>query len=223
VYFIGNNKITENGLPHAQAWQQLRNLSIKNLPIRGMLEVFARLPHLEVLSAINCNLNENDLASLAQATQLRDLQLWKHAIRRGLRYASGCKELEVVDISDNPIDLEGVKELHLLKRLRTLYASHTPIDDERFAVISSLGRLQKLSVAYTNLTPFASEFLKNLRELTNLSWPSSAISFDNVRDFTDLPQLEQLDISGTKPLPKEIVNAMKSALPSCEISFPIRL
>ena len=91
-----------------------------------------------------------------------------------------------------------------------------PIDAEAFSEIRWLKNLEWLTVFHSSISTAASACLKELPNLRELWWPSSAVTLDNVQDFAEIPNLELLDIIGD-PLPRVIVNALWTALPQCKL------
>jgi len=62
---LTSNHVTEKGLLHASAFEHLVELHVQKFPVKGLLEVFCHHPNLEVISAIGCNLNEDDMIHLS--------------------------------------------------------------------------------------------------------------------------------------------------------------
>ena len=213
------NRITLEGTSCAKAWDKLVRLQFSSRSAKGFLSVFAALPNLEVLDSQNCELSENDLASLAQYKTLRELRLCMNPIERGLRYAAACKQLRVLDLSSTELTLDGVKELAFLDNLSSLTLNHCPIDDEMCIALGDVGALRELKLGQTHLTSRASIVLRKLHRLTTLLWPSAAIDLGNIDDFAQLPYLRTL-IVPDDPRPSVLVaNALREALPNCDVDI----
>jgi len=126
----------------------------------------------------------------------------------------------MIETTNDVLDLEGAREFALLPGLRRLYLNHTPVDDEMFAVLVSLGSLEHLELGYTRLTPASSTILSGLTNLTNLMWPSSAITLLNVNDFSVLTNLKELQVVGginDRLILDQINRELCKVLPNCYV------
>ncbi|TWU12654.1 Leucine Rich repeats (2 copies) [Symmachiella macrocystis] len=211
--------VTAKGLAHAKAWQQLTEVKIQCLPVKGLLDAFAALPQLEILSAIGCELNEHDLECLANCRRLRKLYLSNNPIRCGFRYAANCPQLEFLEAADTELDMEGMQEIAQLNSLRNLSFSHTPIDHDICMEIGSLTRLTRLSLGHTGVPASAATVLNQLPDLTELWWPSTGITMENIQDFASLKNLKELEVPGRPAPAPEIVKALRAALPHCDVNI----
>jgi serine/threonine protein kinase len=170
----------------------------------GNLRYFSNLESLDISYS-----EITDISFLSDLKKLKDLDMTGNQIHDASPVAE-LKKLESIDLADNPIS--DISPLSELVNLTSILLTRDPISD-----ISPLAGLKKLGLAYmedcliTDVTPLAS-----LNKLEMLFLDKNQIS--DVSSLASLKHLSILSLKGN-PLSQEQLNALKKALPNCEIIF----
>ncbi|GEM_PF-2194757 len=119
--------LTEKAIKILVSFEKLEELTLANmdgLPLE-------RLPiHLRVLSLTFCNLNDHQSQHFFRFHQLTHLTLTSNHVGDETARAVAClRTLEVCDLENNEITLDGARELITLPRLRELKLGCNPFED----------------------------------------------------------------------------------------------
>ena len=133
-------------------------------------EIVMKFINLKQLIIPNCTYDDDELRSLTQLSQLRDLSIGAYYLTsKGFKLLSEFVNLKHLEISNCPyLDEDGLKSIAQLKQLKTLHIINTPlgqITNEGYKIISNLLNLRNLKIAYA----YNMQDLSWLAELNHLN------------------------------------------------------
>ncbi len=232
--YIDNNPIED--LTPLYGLSALRTLSMKGIPLsqRQLDALREALP--------NCSVYADE-----PETEVREIRIGGRNFRSdvtelslgGLKITdisalSACTNLEKLDLRDNEIkDISPLVELPKLKwlcvwnnqiedinpLLSLSGLEYIDADSNRISDISVLEFLPHLKEVWLNKNPLKSvEPLRALTELTKLGLAGTGLDDDGLECLMELKTLTELNIKDNKSLSARKVEALKEALPKCEIS-----
>jgi hypothetical protein len=188
-FAVDGAHLTDKGMQGFAAWKKLKRITFfhvfwgqKNFDGSG-LDVFAALPALESFGMGGSTLTDAGMASLAKATQLRELNLWH------------------TNITD--AGTTHVKALTQLRKLRLAPQFNGKLTDAMIANTVALPALEKLSFGETRLSYEGGlKLLKQLPSLKELELDRIDLSDEDLAKLkADLPNVV---FKLTKPSEKEI-------------------
>ncbi|MCA9126219.1 MAG: hypothetical protein KDB22_04000 [Planctomycetales bacterium] len=229
---VHGTKVTSSVFEHIASWHRLKFLDVahsrvsdelfESLSDLNRLESFAfggnkmsgtALPLLKSLPSLRAldvgssqrtdsglwsvSITDANVSNLAQLVWLEDLRLNETTLsNRGLAtLAASLRELHTLDLSETRISSSGLAALSALPKLRILKITGLPGIDES-----------------------AAERLLDLRQLEVLDLTLSNIGAAGVAKLSGHPNLKRLFLGGVD-LTQEQLEAMRRAMPDCEISW----
>jgi len=180
---------------------------------------------------------ERDLVALRALPHLRSLSMGSNPALSddGLKYISGLKKLEYLDLGNTGITDEGLKHLSGLEKLSFLnvvrcridgsglrHLRHLPLQGLNLnwtqladANVENLGVMKRLESLHIKDTPITDQALFHIRELTNL-WDlhvgNTSVSDAGLVHLQGLIKLKNLEVGNTN-VTKEGLAELKTKLP----------
>ncbi|NMM63905.1 leucine-rich repeat domain-containing protein [Clostridium sp. P21] len=194
----------------------LSNLQTLNLSSNQISNISSLVNELKVLTnlrELNLSTNEiNDIGELNKLTNLKTLNL-NHNKISNINALKGLNNLQTLDLGINQIsDISGaansLKELTNLNNLNLSNNQISNIDE-----LSKLTNLKTLDLNYNKISDISA--LKGLTNLEMLGLSHNKIS--DISVFKNLTNLREL-ILLENPISNEDIQALKNALPRCEIN-----
>ena len=206
---------------------ELRALDISgctSVTARGVKELRA-LGKLEVLTAANCDFNDDALRELSQTRQLRSLSLRgsQRATVAGYRALVALENLEALDLSNSG----GLTSAALyaltqkLQKLNTLSIANCPrLANHTLKSLRFTKQLHTLDVSgFPHLEDYGLEYLvqsaPNLRTLDLTGCPE--INDEGMRVLLKLGQLERIDLRGCKGVSAAGAKVLTDAKPKLKL------
>ena len=119
----------------------------------------------------------------------RDAELSEHAELDSLSY---------IDASFSELTDEGLKQISMLPRLRSLNLRGTKITDDAMTVIATIPNLRKLDLSDTNIGDRGIAVVRNLRYLADHNLDSTKISNSALRLLSSSTSLRRLRLYNTR-------------------------
>lgn len=155
---LSGTRVTDQGLSHLETLRRLDWLSLAGTSVSNDgLRFLEPLTELGFLDLTRTNINDDGMAHLTSLQKLDVL----------------CLPEEVTDA--------GMQEIGKLKRLRTLYASHTRITDAGLqALVVGKVPLRTLSLYHTNVTDEGISYLTRIRTLEDVNLGETRVTHDGI-------------------------------------------
>ncbi|MBX9666925.1 MAG: hypothetical protein K2X93_04865 [Candidatus Obscuribacterales bacterium] len=189
--------ITDNGMTFLSKMDRLKSLYISKAILHSgeSLKLMKSRPNLEDLSLVDCKVTNQGLANLSNAKHLRRLKVrggeFNEVGMKAIGTLSGLHELDLRAIRIAPQSLHHINQLQELTKLTLKWSDMSDDDVASIAKMKSIVTLN-LSESYA-LTDKSIDYLKQMKNL------------------------ESLDLSFSK-ISSERLEALRSAIPNCEIS-----
>ncbi|MDR1643934.1 MAG: leucine-rich repeat domain-containing protein, partial [Clostridiales bacterium] len=187
--------------------KNLTELDIDFNPVADISPIF-KLIKLTFLSLSSIQ-NITDFSFITKFSNLRILSLNETAIS-DIHFLSGLENMALLYLNDNQI--EDISPLSNLTNLSHLELENNQITNIR--PLSNLSNLSSLHLMNNQITDIS--YLSNLINLTWLDLDDNQI--EDVSYLANLTNLNYLYLSGN-PIPQAQKDALKSALPNCDITF----
>jgi len=196
---LRNTPVTGDGLAFLRNLTELRELAIYTSSVLRLgaaeLENLRGSQHLEKLELINCEIENDGLASLSKLSKLRVLR------GQGIRVTDA-----------------GLRHLAELSQLRVLYLLGTGCTDDGLQHLVRLSNLQELAIPSRHLTDAGLIHLKELTSLRSLDLRFTQVSDEGLHHLQALKQLSRLDV-GHSQVTANGAERLKESLPEVEISL----
>lgn len=146
---------------------------------------FVYLPdHLESLTLIDCDIDDQGLTPIAQMQNLVDLDLdGTKVTNEGIKQLSKLGQLYKLDLSNTEVTASGLKALKSFPSLESLVLNGITIDDEKVEAIKSLERITHLDLYKTELSDEQFLSLSSLMQLESVSIEIDSISESALEKF----------------------------------------
>ncbi|MFP6596012.1 MAG: tetratricopeptide repeat protein, partial [Candidatus Hydrogenedentota bacterium] len=199
---ISDNPFETEWLPWVAQFETMESLNIHNTRIDD-----EGLSHLAEHSGLRFlelpdDAGDDGLKHLGGLTRLESLDLSRRRVTdRGLSFLGGLESLRELNLSATSISDKGIASLIPLERLRSLNLSYTRVGDDALVSIGELVQLRTLDLTATRVTDIGLYSLAPLESLRSLNLSNhhtlSAITDSGIQALTELPLLEELDLSGS--------------------------
>jgi serine/threonine protein kinase len=198
----------------------LQVLDLSALPISNKsLANVAKLRDLQSLNVDGTDVTDEGFKQLALpklgGLDLSDTRVTSHV----LDYISALmKRIDWLSLRGTDITDGGLLSLSNLRYLVTLNLSNTKLTDAGLAQIEELRlpRLSQIDVAQDEITNSGVIFLSKITTLRTLNLNGTKITDQAVDALSQMPRLEQLDVSKTS-LSTAAVSRLRKELPRCDI------
>lgn len=216
-----NTSITDAGLAHLRAFEQLNDLTLSSPGITGSglrgfsssklqrinfsgsgvtdagMESIAAFDGIELIFFSDTQVTDRGLRHLAGMERLQVLNLRGTNITdAGLSHLNGLPNLVFLHLGDtNVTDLSGIGEL---KKLGTLFLTDTDVDDAGLAGLGSFPELQTLYLSGTRVMGPGLAGLKNAGKLFLLDLKGTRVNDASLAPLLTLPKLTRLELSSTR-------------------------
>lgn len=211
-------RVTDEGLVHLSGFPALEEINgWQNLGVKGQgLAHLKECKSLRRLEFRSCGLDRNQLAGLAEVTQLEELALspYESLRDRNLVILKHMTRLRRLDVSFNrELTGTGFAQIAPMNSLEELNVSYCQVADAGLAEIVRCKGIKSLDLTYSSdITDQGMVYLSELKELQKLILSSSRISPEGLKRVAQFPKLEYLEIQ--QPIMNderlEIFMAMKS-------------
>ncbi|MCA9519777.1 MAG: hypothetical protein KC609_02335 [Myxococcales bacterium] len=167
------------------------------------LKPLARLEELRSLELQKGAIGDGELRHLRRLRGLERLILPASKLRgSGLRYLRGSRNsLQILDLSQNPLDSRRLRALATFGALRRLDLHRTPIDDRGFSALfhkrRKLAPIVELRLADTRITSKSMAFVARLSGLTDLDLTNTAVDDNGLRRLLALAALRSVKLEGS--------------------------
>ena len=191
--------IDDAGLAHLEGLTALEKLLIMDRS-PGVTDVgFGRLKglvHLRVLTIPSSRVTSKGLGALRDMADLESLQLPGGAIQ-DLAPIGHLANLNVLDLSDTPIDDAGLAPVASWGKLDILKLEGTRITDRGLAHLRGLGRLSDLRLGRTGVTNLGLASIAGLDRLYRLGLDHTSVDDGAFGRLAGLDRLQYLALDGT--------------------------
>lgn len=204
---LGYTKIKD--LSALNGLENLQTIDISGNQISDISEMVNVLKKLTNLNQLNLSTNEiSNIDELNKLTSLKMLKLNSNKVIN-VNELKGLSNLKILDLSSNQIS-DIANTLKELTNLNDLNLSNNQISD-----ISEFNKLTNLKTLYLNYNKISDiSALKGLSNLQMLDLSNNQISDVSIlKNLTNLKWLALFD----DPISNDDIQAVKSALPQCEI------
>ena len=253
---LSGNRVSD--ISALSALKELRSLTIDRNPVKDCSALKA-LTNLNYLSLLNTDLTKEQIEELAAAlpycairgnpdgeeeiflgdtsflADVTELLLSGKGIR-DLSALSDCRQLKILDISNN--EITDLQPLMNLQNLESLNISGNHVSDLRPLIgMPSLTKLDASSNMITETTAVGAihpllvlrlnnnaiiDFsgLKKLTSLSTLELRNTGISDADLTELLGLKHLHNLDLTENSGLTDRAIGQLKSSIPACSIATP---
>ena len=135
----------------------------------------------------------SNLSGLENFTNLTSINLSKNTIAVA-NPLTQLKKLEILNISENPINTEILSTISELTTLKQLNVANTQMNGDQLDYLKNLKSLETLTLASNNIS--AVEKISGLKSISKLDI-SVNTSFTDFTQVTSFKSLEELNVSGT--------------------------
>ena len=164
----------------------------------GATNILAQLdkPVLVELRLGSCNLNDEDLKSLAAYSSLQRLDLSGNRLQgHGLNSLAAFSRLHTLDLSGNPLEGHGLAALREVP-LNFLRLESCGLNDSSLSSLVANPKLQALDLSGNPLEGHGLESMRDV-PLTHLRLHRSGLTDAGLEKISSLKGLRRLDVSGT--------------------------
>jgi hypothetical protein len=239
--------LTPAGVKDIAGLAELREVTFEKAALwDGALKELAALPRLRKLSLRESTFDAADLRGLAGARALEELDLsrtrnvtsalvelpkldWlRSLILEGtsvgepeLKLIAQNKKLERLSLHRCTIRNQGLKELSALKGLRALDLSRCELATPSLASLADCKELRELNLSGLDKYYFKAdslEVLADLPQLEKVDLAGTRITEKGLNHFAGLSALKDLDLSGCG-LSTECVATLRDVLPKCRVHY----
>jgi hypothetical protein len=204
---------------------------VRALDISGCTAISARglrelreLKTLEVLTAANCDFNDDALKEIAAMKQLRSLSLRgsQRAGVNGFRALATLENLEAIDLSDSNVVSSAVimPLFQKLTKLHTVSIANCPrLANHSLRAFRSLKELRTLNIAgFPHLEAYGIEYLVQAApNLRAIDMTGSEVDDEAMKVLVKMSQLERLDVRGCKHVSASGAKVLTDALPKLKL------
>jgi hypothetical protein len=195
---VGRNAVTTGTISRGLDGRAKSIRFVGGNPTAADMATIRNMPSLEEIHAEAPNLDDDELAVLAQMPSLSVLSLTgTKATGQAIEALVGSKSLRHLDLSGAVgITDDGLKPLSGHAELRVLKLSRIPLTDAIADVITSLPKLEELSLDGTGITEVTIQRIAKQRPgLKSLSIGSDHITDDVISSIVKFSDLEILEIT----------------------------
>jgi len=183
----------------------------------ALVETIERLPNLEGLDLLLCEVGANGLRHIGRMTNLRRLRIMASEVGdRGLADIAGLESLVELNLIGPGVTDTGLVQLERLKSLEMLSLEGSEITGAGLAPIARLKSLRELHLLCNEVTDAGLAHLRELTELRVLYVDEAQVTDSGLAHLRLLKKLERLGIYHTKVTQAGIAE-LQRALPNCDI------
>lgn len=177
----------------------LLGLSFKRLGFMdscdNIMGPISRLTGLKWLDLTGCELSDNSCKQLKTLKKLRILHIWMANVTGTfLSELKDAKDLELLDIGQNPLRPEVFKLFSQFPKLKLLNVSRSRLSDAQMSEIAKCKSLEELRMSQTAVTSKGFALLRNLPKLQSLDVVRTSVGLKDILQLKGLP-LKSLMVS----------------------------
>ncbi len=128
-----------------------------------------------------------------------------------------CKDLRILNLSQNDLAGVGVKHLTRLKHLDDLDLAYTKVSDDDMATLGEIQSLRRLDLSHNRLSGRGFHCLQPLENLETICLVATPLRNGALEKLATLPRLTMCNIFGCRHLSRESVEAFQRAKPDCRL------
>jgi hypothetical protein len=183
----------------------------------ALVETIERLPNLEALDLLLCEVGANGLRHIGRMTNLRRLRIMASEVGdHGFADVAGLESLVELNLIGPGITNAGLAQLEEMNSLEVLSLEGSEITDAGLAPIAQLKSLRELHLICNEVTDAGLAHLCELTELHVLYVDEAQVTDAGLAHLRCLTKLERLGLYHTKVTQAGIAE-WQQALPNCTI------
>lgn len=181
------------------------------------LAYLSQLPELKELSMLSDSITDKGLAHLKGCPQLQKLSLsWPHITKAGWSHLQGVVRLRELDITGATVADAELEQIAKLSHLKILRITASSVNDDGVKYLKGLEELEGLALITSDITDTGLKHLKEIKRLKSLSLAGNKVTDAGLKHLAEHAGLKWISLNETW-ISKEGVEALKQALPNCEV------
>ncbi|NLS96181.1 MAG: hypothetical protein GXX96_28920 [Planctomycetaceae bacterium] len=128
-----------------------------------------------------------------------------------------CKDLRVLNLSQNPVTGAGLKHLARLKHLEDLDLAYTEVSDDDMGALGEIVSLRRLDLSHNRLSGRGLHRLEPLENLETVCFVATPLRDGALERLTTLPRLTTCNVFGCRHLSQKSIEAFQKARPDCRL------
>lgn len=176
-------------------------LTSEGLPPLGALK---RMDSLKITGALA---HDQTMQTIGKFSQLARLVIrGGNASDAGVQHLAGLENLKEFNFSNDKITGATLGALKNCKKLELIYMFNCPklADFSSLAELRDIGTLKRVDFTFSKLNDAAARELVRIPSITQAGVGSTLLTDEGLKEFSRLPKLEFLDLSGSKVTPAAI-------------------
>jgi hypothetical protein len=219
---FNRKQLTEQGLANFHDCLELTSLHLTGSAIDdAALKHFANCRKLKSVNVILTSVSEEGIAGLGAQPDLESLNLkWTGASDAVITQMKDCPKLTFLGLGGGMTD-EGLAELPNLKALTSLalYPRPDNVTAAGAAHLKDCQRLTSLELTGSSISDDVLAEVGKCSQLESLGLYATTATDDGFRHLQNCPNLRRVWISPNQRISSQAVDALKQALPECDIHY----
>jgi len=192
--------VTDKGLLSLPAFDKLRYLNLRDLPIGdvGLRGISEKYPSVEQFDLQGTLMTDVAMPEIGRIDGLMLLLIDDTSVTdAGLVHLGQLKDMRVLSMNNTRVAGSGLHHLAGLSKLHTLKLRATGVSDDDVHHLTRLTRLRSLGLNGTRVSDDGVGCLASLTELEYLELGNTAVTDAGVKCLVRLPRLSGLELTGT--------------------------
>lgn len=130
---------------------------------------------------------------------------------------AACRNLQILNLSQNEVTGAGLKHLTRLEQLEDLDLGYTKVRDDDLGTLGEITSLRRLDLSHNRLSGRGLHGLEPLKNLETICLVATPLRAGALEKLARLPRLTMCNIFGCRHLSRESVEAFRKTKPDCRL------